>query len=313
MIKFKKPKFWDKKHISFFSLIFFPLSLITLLVIFFKKIFSGNVSFKIPIICIGNVYIGGTGKTPTSILIAKEISNLGFKPVILRKYYKDHDDEYDEIRNNFDNLIINHDRSSGIREAEKKSYSPVILDDGLQDYKVKKDLNIVCFNGNQLIGNGFVFPAGPLRETLSIIKDVNIILINGEKNLSFEKKLLKINTNLEIYYSKYKPINIDNFKNNKYLALAGIANPENFFELLAENDIEVKKKITFPDHYKFTKKEIINIINNAEKENLKIIMTEKDYFKVNKFGLSNLNYLKVSLEIYNKEKLFNKIKKLCSN
>ncbi len=313
MIKFKKPKFWDKKYKNFFSLIFFPFSLITLLIIFFKKIFSKNIDFKIPIICVGNIYIGGTGKTPTSILIAKEIANLGFNPVILRKYYKDHTDEYDEILNNFNNLIINVDRKLGIREAEKKNFSAVILDDGLQEYRIKKDLSIVCFNSNQLIGNGLVLPAGPLRESLDIIKDVNIILINGEKNVSFENKLFKINNNLEIYYSNYKPINIDKFKNDRYLALAGVANPENFFNLLEKNDIKIKKKIIVPDHYQFKKKEIEKIIKNADEDKLKVIMTEKDYFKIKKFGFDSLNYLKVSLEIHEKEKLINKIKDLCSN
>lgn len=313
MIKFKKPEFWDKNYKSFFSLIFFPFSLITLLIIFFKKIFSNNINFKIPIICVGNIYIGGTGKTPTSILIAKEIANLGFKPVILRKYYEDHADEYDEIRNNFDNLIISADRRLGVREAEKKNYSAVILDDGLQEYRIKKNLSIVCFNSNQLIGNGLVLPAGPLRESLNIIKDVSIVLINGEKSESFENKLFKINSDIEIYYSKYKPININKFKNDKYLALAGIANPQNFFKLLEKNNVAVKKKIAVPDHYKFTKKEIEKIIDNADKENLKVIMTEKDYFKIKKFGLDNLNYLKVSLEINEREKLINKIKNLCLN
>ena len=313
MIKFKKPKFWDENYINFFSLIFLPFSLVTLLIIYLKKFFSRSVSFKIPVICVGNVYIGGTGKTPTSILIAREISNLGFKPVILRKYYKDHDDEYSEIKNNFNNLIINADRSLGIKEAEKKNYNAVILDDGLQEYKIKKDLSIVCFNGNQLIGNGFVLPAGPLRESLDILRDVSIILINGSRKESFEKKLLKINSNLEIYYSEYKPTNVNEFRDGEYLALAGIANPENFFKLLEKNDVKVKKKITFPDHYKFRKKEIENIVKIAKKEKLNIVMTEKDYFKVNKFGIDNFNYLKISLEITNKEKFINKIKNLCSS
>lgn len=313
MIKFKKPKFWDEKYISFFAIIFYPISLITLIVICLKKLFTKRINFKIPIICVGNIYVGGTGKTPTSIFIAKEISNLGFKPAILRKYYKNHEDEYNEIRNNFENLIISSNRSLGIKKAEKKNYNTVILDDGMQEYRIKKDLNIVCFNENQLIGNGFVLPAGPLRESLSILKDVSVILINGEKNEAFEKKLLKINNNLEIYYSQYKPININEFKNDEYLALAGIANPENFFNLLKKHSVKVKKKMTFPDHYKFTKKEIENIIKKAKKENLKIIMTEKDYFKVNKFELDNLNFLKVNLKIYNKKKLINKIKNLCLN
>ena len=103
-------------------------------------------------------------------------------------------------------------KEKGKKINEKKNSNAVILDDGLQEYRIKKNLSIVCFNSNQLIGNGLVLPAGPLRESLNIIKDVSIILINGEKNESFENKLFKINSDIEIYYSKYKPININKFK-----------------------------------------------------------------------------------------------------
>lgn len=309
MIKFNKPGFWDKKEISFFSAVLFPFTLIVLFYIFFKKTFLKPVSFKIPVICVGNIYLGGTGKTPTSILIAKELSNLGYKAVILRKFYKSHSDEYNLIKYNYNNLIISEARSVGIIEAEKKGFDAVILDDGLQDYKIRKKLNIVCFNQNQHVGNGFVLPAGPLREKLDSLKNANIILIIGSKDEHFEKKILKINSNIEIYYSYYSPLNIDKFKNKKLLALAGIANPENFFLLLEKNKLNICEKIVFPDHYKFTKNEIQNIIRSAKLKGLEVIMTEKDFFKVNNFGLSDLNYLKVSLNIINKQNLINKIKK----
>ena len=310
MIKLNKPKFWDMKKISFFSIILFPLSLITLLIISLKKIFIKVKTFNIPIICIGNIYIGGTGKTPTAIFIAEELTNNGRKPAILRKFYNDHTDEYDQIRSSFKSLILNKYREEGIKEAKEKGYDTVILDDGLQDYRIKKNLNIVCFNKNQLDGNGLILPSGPLREKLNAIKNVHIVLINGNKDNDFEKKLLKINKDLEIYYSFYNPVNINEFKNKKLLALAGIANPENFFMLLQKNGLTVSERLIFPDHYKFTKKEFSNIMDIAERKKLKIIMTEKDFFKIKDFGLENLSYLKVSLEINNKEKLINRIKKI---
>ena len=310
MIKFHKPKFWDKKKISLIAILFYPFSIITLLIIFLKKKILNYHNFKIPVICVGNIYIGGTGKTPTSILIAKELSEAKIKPVILRKYYKSHVDEYNLIRNNFSNLIIKKNRILGISEAEKKGYDVVILDDGLQDYKIKKKLSIVCFNQNQLIGNGLILPSGPLRESLKTLKNASIIIINGKIDKEFEKKILIINKNLEIYYSYYNPINLDEFKNHDLLAIAGIANPENFFELLKKNSLIVREKLTFPDHYIFSKNDLQAIINLAKEKNLKIIMTEKDYFKINDHELKNFNYLKVSLEIKNKEKLIERIKKL---
>ena len=195
-------------------------------------------------------------------------------------------------------------------KRQKKNFKTIILDDGLQDYKIKKKLSIVCFHENQLIGNGYVIPSGPLRENLKSLRNVNIVLINGKKNLNFEKKLFKINENLEVFYSYYKPLNIEEFKNKKLLALAGIANPENFFTLLEKNNLEIKEKLIYPDHYEFSKTEIKKIIDMADIKKMKIIMTEKDFFKINTFGLDNINYLKVSLEIINKEKLIDKIKRI---
>ena len=164
MIKLVKPKFWDIKTTNIFSILLSPLTLITILLIFIKKKISKKKIFEIPIICVGNIYLGGTGKTPTSILLAKELSILGFNPVIVRKFYANHSDEYKEIIKNYNNLIINKDIETSIIKAQQAGYNIIILDDGFQDYKIKKDLNIICFNQNQLIGNGLILPAGPLRE-----------------------------------------------------------------------------------------------------------------------------------------------------
>lgn len=308
-MKLNKPRFWDNKKISFFSILLFPLSLIFLILVFFKKYFSKPRKFKIPIICVGNIYLGGTGKTPTSIFLAIELANLGFKPTIIRKYYEDHKDEHNLIKNYFTDLILCTNREHGIREAEKKGFNVVILDDGLQDHKIKKNLSIACFSQKQLIGNGQVLPSGPLRESLSAIKNTDLILINGDKVPKFEKKLLKINKNLKIYYSHYKATNIYQFKNHNLMAIAGIANPENFFTLLEKNNLKIKEKLTFPDHYRFTKNQIQNIIKNAKDKKLKLIMTEKDFFKINEYKLDKIEYLKVFLKIANKENLINVIKK----
>jgi tetraacyldisaccharide 4'-kinase len=308
-MKLNKPKYWDVKN-SFFSIFLFPVSLIVLALISLKKKITQSINFNIPIICIGNIYIGGTGKTPSSIYLARELLKLGKKPVILRKYYKSHDDEHRLIKRRTENLILCQNRSDGIREAEKSGFDIVILDDGLQDYKIKKNLNVVCFNQNQLIGNGLVIPSGPLRESLNSLKDADVILINGKKDNDFEEKLLNINKNLEFFYSFFKPKNIDKFENKKLLAIAGIGNPENFFKLLNQYDLNIEKKLIFPDHYEFTKDEIKNIIEDAKIKNLQVIMTEKDYFKIKKFNMPEIKYLEVSLEIKQKEKLIKKISQL---
>ena len=304
-----KPKFWDEK-INYIAIVLSPLSFIFSFLVFVKKKITKATSFKIPIICIGNIYIGGTGKTPVSIFLANELASQGKKPVIIRKFYKNHRDEYNLIRNSFKNLLIGKDRIEGIRKAETSNYNIALLDDGLQDYKIKKDLNIVCFNNYQLIGNGLVLPSGPLRENLSALKNFHIVIINGKKNNQFEEKILKINDKLDIFYSYYMPQNLDQFKNKKLLAIAGIGNPENFFQLIEKNKLKIEKKLIYPDHYVFSETEIKNIIKDAEINNYQIIMTEKDYFKINHFNIKKINYLKVSLELEKKEMLLNRIRSI---
>ena len=301
-----KPKFWDEK-ISFISILLLPLTLIFIFLSFLKKKFTTPNDFNIPIICIGNIYIGGTGKTPTSIFLANELLKLGKRPAILKKLYKSHSDEYILIKKYFKNLIISKSRVEGLNKAENSNFNVVILDDGLQDHSIKKDINIICFNQNQLIGNGLVLPSGPLRENLSVLKDIDIAIINGKKDKDFENKIKYIGKKLEIFYSSFKPVNLDQFKNKKLLAIAGIGNPDNFFKLLEENGLNVEEKLVFPDHYVFSKKKILNVIGSAEKKNYHIIMTEKDYYKIHHYNLDKINYLKVSLVIDEKEKLLNKI------
>ncbi len=302
-----KPSFWDKK-IGFLSLALYPITVIYILVIFFKKKFTKFHKFKIPIVCVGNIYLGGTGKTPASILLAKELSSIGKKTTIIRKYYENHEDEYNLIKNSFKNLIVKKDRIDGLKDAEMLGANVAIMDDGLQDYRIKKDLKIVCFNSNQLVGNGLIIPSGPLRESLSTLEEADIAIINGDKNEIFEKKLFSINEKLEIFYSKYKPINLHEFKGKKLFAIAGIGNPENFFKLIEKNNLKIYKKLIFPDHYKFSNNEIKKIITDAKINDYQIIMTEKDFFRINNYTSSKIGYLKVSLVIENQEKLISLIK-----
>ena len=307
-MKLFKPKFW-KSNKNFFTVLLIPLSLITWIYIILKKTFIQKVKFNIPVICVGNIFIGGTGKTPLSIHIARKLSENGKNPAIVRKYYKSHKDEHKMIISYYNKLILNLNRSKGIYEAIEKGYDAVILDDGFQDYKIKKNLSIICFNSNQLIGNGYLFPSGPLRENLGSLRNANILIINGDKSLDFEQKILKIQKDLKIYYSNYKPLNIQEFKNKKLLVISGIGNPENFFKILKDNQMNIQKKMVYPDHYEFTKNEMLKIIEYAKNNDFQIVMTEKDYYKIKDFSLENIKYLKVKLEIEKEEEFIKNVMK----
>jgi tetraacyldisaccharide 4'-kinase len=153
-------------------------------------------------------------------------------------------------------------------------------------------------------------PSGPLRESLSGLKRADIILINGKKDTVFENKILEINRNLEIFYSNYIPTNLEEFRNKKLLAIAGIGNPENFFELIEANNLKIERKIVFADHHIFTKSEIKKIVDYATNKNYQIIMTEKDYFKIKHFDLKDIKFLKIHYKISDQEKFLNRISKI---
>ena len=305
-MKFLKPKFWDNKN-DIFSILLKPISILFYFLISLKKSFIHARKFKIPIICVGNIYVGGTGKTPLSIIITKELKINKKNPVIIKKYYKDHNDEHQMIKKTVDSLILNKNRTQALGEAERKSFDVAILDDGFQDYAIEKDLNIVCFNSRQLIGNGLIFPAGPLRESFNSLKRAQIVVINGERNRIFENRILEISKRIKIFYSNYTPTNIEQFKNKKLYAFAGIGNPNNFFELLSEYNLDVQKKISFPDHYNFTVNEIKKMTEIASKNNFELITTEKDFYRIKDYNFKNIKYLKLDLIIKEKNKLISEI------
>ena len=300
-MKILKPKFWSK--INLISVLLLPFSLVTLIFIFIKKFIIKERGFQIPIICVGNIYLGGTGKTPLSIYIYNLLKNKNFNPALVRKYYKSHIDEINLTQSNLKNFFLNKSRISSIVQAENNGCKAIVMDDGLQDSSIQKDVKIVCFNSTDLIGNGFLLPAGPLRETLYGLKNAHLLVINGKKDLAFEKKIKKISENIKIFYSKYEMKKSNKLKKKKLLAFSGIGNPNGFFNLLKKNKLKVKKEISYPDHYNYKKSEILNLKKIAKKENLSLITTEKDYFRIKRLGFGKIAYIPISLKLF-KEKKF---------
>ena len=307
-MKLFKPRFWNYKY-SILTIVLIPFSYLVILFIFLKKKIVKERKFEIPIICIGNIYIGGTGKTPLAIFLNNELKKLNKNPIIIRKFYKNQIDEYELIKQNCNELILNKKRADGIKDAINKGYDIAILDDGFQDYKLRKNLSIICFHHNQLLGNGYVLPAGPLRESLKSLKNADIIIVNGQREIKFEEKLLKFNKKLKFFYTSYEPTNLGKFKNKKLMAIAGIGNPENFFSLLSKYDLNIEKKLIYPDHYKFSENEILDIIEDAKKNNLQIITTEKDFYKLNSLNSERIEYLNVSLVMNEKQKFLEEVSK----
>ncbi len=293
-MKFRKPKFWN--NINLFSICLLPLSIVTFIFNNFKLFFIKEQRYNIPIICVGNIYVGGTGKTPLSIYIYNLLKKK-FKPGIIKKYYSSHMDEINLIKSRVKHLFFDKKRSSSISKAERNKNNVVILDDGLQDISIKKDLNIVCFNSKDCAGNGFLLPAGPLREGLNKINNCQIAVINGKKNIAFEKKLKLLSNCPKIFRSEYKIKNIKRYRGKKLLAFAGIGNPENFFDLLKNYGLNIKERIFFPDHYAYSKNEIKNLMNIAKDKRLDIITTEKDYFRIKKLGFKKIKYISIEFKI----------------
>ena len=299
-MKLIKPKFWKTKN--FISLILYPLSAVTFLINFLKK-FSIKKTFEIKTICIGNIFIGGTGKTSLAIEINELLRNK-FRTVFIKKNYKNQIDEIN-LLNNKGKIISSSNREDALLAASKKKYQVAILDDGLQQKNINYNLRIACFNSEYGLGNEFMLPAGPLRENLSVIKNYDLIFLNGEKN---NKKILSkfksINKDLKFFKGKYKPLNLKKFNlKKKYLMFCGIGNPHEFQQTLIKYKFNVSKKIIFPDHHKFSNIDLKKLNYNASKDNLTLITTEKDFFRLNKAQRKNIKFLKIKLEIKNKEKL----------
>jgi len=164
----------------------------------------------------------------------------------------------------------------------------------------------VCFSSFSSIGNGHILPAGPLREDLSRLKHYDGVFINGKKNTELEKTIKKFNNQIKIFNGKYVLKNKNDFNSNfKYLAFCGIGTPENFFNLLKQNNIKIKKRLIYPDHYNYNKSDVDKIIKIASDNNLKIITSEKDYTKIKKFKKSNINKTVIDLQINESKKFKN--------
>ena len=304
-MKIYKPKFWDKKNLNLISLLLLPLSLIVIIKNNYENSKIKKNYYDLRTICVGNIYIGGTGKTPLVNNLAFHFKKK-FKTFIIKKNYPSHLDEKKLLETKH-KVIFEKTREISITKAKNEKAEVLIFDDGLQEKKIDYDLKIVCFNSLKLDGNGLVIPAGPLRERLNSIKNYDIVLINGNLNKDskiFINKVKKINPSIKIFTGKYVPKNHSKFKKKKFIIFSGIGNPHTFSDTLKSLKIKFNGYEKFPDHYDYKESDLQKLKSLAKNKNCELLTTEKDYFRIKKSFRKNINFLKVELSIEHEKKFF---------
>ena len=299
----KKPDFWTYDKPNFYAYLLSPISILIQILSLLK--FTNKTKPKIKTICIGNIYLGGTGKTSLSLKINEILKTKNIKSCFVKKFYKNQIDEQKILRKK-GKLFLSSKRLNALEEAQNENYDVAILDDGLQDRSIIYDKSIVCFNNLNWIGNGMTIPSGPLRENIKNLKKYNNVFLNGNlENLeNLKNKLLRINPELIIHVGKYVALNINEFsRKDNYLVFSGIGNHQTFISMIKNYDLNIKKDIEFPDHYKYSIADIDNILKEAKSLNCKILTTEKDFLRLNYKNLSQINFIKSELKILDENKL----------
>ena len=303
-MKFNKPKFWDQKKPNIFVFLLWPLSIVYKIIINLKNK-KKNKFNSIKTICLGNIYIGGTGKTSLSIKIKKFLDEKNIKSCFIKKL---HSDQLDEIKllDMHGKTFVAKKRLDALKIAISENFDVAIFDDGLQDNSIEYDLTFVCFNNLNWIGNGFLIPAGPLRESINNLKFHKNVFLNGnDEDLEDIKTFIKnINPKIVVHESNYWPSNIEDFnKDKKYLAFSGIGNHKTFINMLRKENLNILLDLEFPDHYNYKENDLNKIFLKANNLNAQIITTEKDYLRINHSKLKDIKFIKAELKIKEEDKL----------
>ena len=315
----KKPTFWDYKKPNLISFFLIPFTIPIIVNNFLNSLKKNSYfsktkkKYEIKTICVGNIYIGGTGKTPIAIKINQILSNLNYRTVFIKK---NHTESFDEEK-----LLKKHGRVlSGPKRIEtliqaNKDNDVAIFDDGLQDVTINYDLKFVCFNTKNLIGNGMLIPAGPLREKINSLKNYDAVILSGNNENSDQAITIikKYNKDIKIFQSTYTLENIDKIdKRGKYVAFAGIGNPNNFYTTLINSNFNIVEFLGYPDHKLYSDSDIKKIVSIAKTLDAKILTTEKDYLRLEILKdydlLKNIQYIKMNLQFNDEDKFISFIK-----
>ena len=309
-MKLKKPRFWDNPRPNLYAYLLLPFSFFVRAVNYFKTNQSKkNSNINIRTICVGNIYLGGTGKTSLAIRIAQILKKRKLKSCFVKKFYKNQLDEQNILKKN-GKLFIHKHRKKALENAEKENFEIAIFDDGLQDNTIYYNKKIICFNTINWIGNGMTIPSGPLRESINALTKYDNIFLNGNlENLEYLKKqIFKINSKANIHIGVYEPKNLNEFDlSDNYFAFSGIGNHKTFISMIEKFNFKIQKNLEFPDHYQYSNQDIDKIIKEASSLKCKIITTEKDYERIKNEDYKEIKFIKTELKILDEDKFIQSI------
>ncbi len=247
----------------------------------------------VPVICVGNLTLGGAGKTPSAIAVAQILDAAGRRPFVLSRGYggalKGPSRVDPAIHNSADvgdeplllariaPTIVARDRAAGAEAARAAGAGAIVMDDGFQSPHLRKDRSLLVVDGRRGIGNGMVFPAGPLRAPLEPqLRRADALLVIGEGAAG--EAVAAQARNLPVFHGRLEPDAqaLAALKARPVLAFAGIGDPEKFFATLRDAGIAIGAAVAFPDHHRYRRFEARDLIECAEREGLVLVTTEKD-------------------------------------
>ncbi|WP_112663301.1 tetraacyldisaccharide 4'-kinase [Microvirga flavescens] len=293
----RAPAFWWQRRPTFLAHILRPLAAIYG-TIAARRMRRAGERATLPVICIGNFTAGGAGKTPTALAVAKLLAETGEKPAFLSRGYGGNlpgpvqataahsaADVGDEplLLSRMAPVIVAHDRPAGAQLASQVGASVIVMDDGLQNPSLRKDLAIAVVDGATGIGNGLCIPAGPLRAPLDAqwpVVDAVLIVGEGEAGESIAVDAARHGKRVFRAAIVPDPKAVSHLQGSKVLAFAGIGRPEKFFETLRACGASVERTRAFPDHHPYTAQDLHALMYEAKRDDLQIVTTEKDLMRI---------------------------------
>lgn len=304
----KQPDFWFTS-INWKSCLLSPLGWIYEKIVALRLKIKKPYYSKIPVICVGNICVGGTGKTPICLALADYLKKQGKNVFFLNHGYKSKlqnviidlkrhsaKDLSDEAMIFAQKLptVIDHNRARGAQTAEQAGADVIIMDDGFQNPTIYKQLSLIVFDGVRGMGNGFCMPAGPLRESLKQgLKRANAAVIVGEDKTNLSKKIKQLFPKMPVLHGHVEPT--QNLKGIKGIAFAGIGHPEKFFNMLEEQGVIITEKVAFADHYTYTRSDIEKLIERGQP----LLTTLKDAVKIDEDLRQNLTIVDIEFKLDN--------------